>query len=169
MFFLNKMCLAQHAVCFNSTSWSNLSKVKCVIGIIYTWTFKKKTLICINVNIGYFICEISFIFVLLIKMNISLKSFTFINANCPLDIVSHRYLSYLCFVASNPFPRCLLVSQLRVDGPYNNVSTVNTSGSRGVYNKFHAHFYTNKVPQVVLQFLWTCTHLGGEGTNVPHE
>jgi hypothetical protein len=23
-------------------------------------------------------------------------------------------------------------------------------------------FYTNKVPQVVLQFLWTCTHLGGE-------
>jgi hypothetical protein len=27
-----------------------------------------------------------------------------------------------------------------VDGPYNKVSTVKTSGSRGVYNKFHAHF-----------------------------
>jgi hypothetical protein len=30
-------------------------------------------------------------------------------------------------------------------------------------------FDTNKVPRVVLQFLWTCTHLGGKGTNVPHE
>jgi hypothetical protein len=30
-------------------------------------------------------------------------------------------------------------------------------------------FYTNKVPLVVLQFLWTGTHLGGKGTNVPHE
>jgi hypothetical protein len=30
-------------------------------------------------------------------------------------------------------------------------------------------FCTNKVPRVVLQFLWTGTHLGGEGTNVPHE
>jgi hypothetical protein len=30
-------------------------------------------------------------------------------------------------------------------------------------------FYTNKVPQVVLKFLWTGTHLGGKGTNVPHE
>jgi hypothetical protein len=30
-------------------------------------------------------------------------------------------------------------------------------------------FYTNKVPRVVLQFLWTGTHLGGEGTNMPHE
>jgi hypothetical protein len=30
-------------------------------------------------------------------------------------------------------------------------------------------FYTNKVPRVVLQFLWTGTHLGGKGTNVPHE
>jgi hypothetical protein len=29
-------------------------------------------------------------------------------------------------------------------------------------------FGTNKVPQVVLQFLWTGTHLGGKGTNVPH-
>jgi hypothetical protein len=47
--------------------------------------------------------------------------------------------------------------------------TVKTSGSRGVYNKFHAHFYTNKVPRVVLQFLWTSTHLGGKGPNVPHE
>jgi hypothetical protein len=28
-----------------------------------------------------------------------------------------------------------------------------TSGLRGVYSKFHAHFYTNKVPRVVLQFL----------------
>jgi hypothetical protein len=27
-----------------------------------------------------------------------------------------------------------------VDGPYNKDSTVKTSGSRGVYNKFHAHF-----------------------------
>jgi hypothetical protein len=30
-------------------------------------------------------------------------------------------------------------------------------------------FYTNKVPRVVLQFLWTVTHLGGKGPNVPHE
>jgi hypothetical protein len=30
-------------------------------------------------------------------------------------------------------------------------------------------FYTNKVPRVVLQFLWTGTQLGGNGTNVPHE
>jgi hypothetical protein len=30
-------------------------------------------------------------------------------------------------------------------------------------------FYTNKVPRVVLQFLWTGTHLVGKGTNVPHE
>jgi hypothetical protein len=30
-------------------------------------------------------------------------------------------------------------------------------------------FGTNKVPQVVLQFLWIGTHLGGKGTNVPHE
>jgi hypothetical protein len=30
-------------------------------------------------------------------------------------------------------------------------------------------FDTNKVPRVVLHFLWTGTHLGGEGTNVPHE
>jgi hypothetical protein len=30
-------------------------------------------------------------------------------------------------------------------------------------------FYTNKVPRVVLQFLWTGTHLGGNGANVPHE
>jgi hypothetical protein len=28
----------------------------------------------------------------------------------------------------------------RVDGPYNKDSTVKTSGSRGVYDKFHAHF-----------------------------
>jgi hypothetical protein len=27
-----------------------------------------------------------------------------------------------------------------VDGPYNKDSTVKTSGSRGVYGKFHAHF-----------------------------
>jgi hypothetical protein len=27
-----------------------------------------------------------------------------------------------------------------VDGPYNKDSTVKTSGSRGVYDKFHAHF-----------------------------
>jgi hypothetical protein len=27
-----------------------------------------------------------------------------------------------------------------VDGPYNKDPTVKTSGSRGVYNKFHAHF-----------------------------
>jgi hypothetical protein len=27
-----------------------------------------------------------------------------------------------------------------VDGPYNKVSTVKTSDSRGIYNKFHAHF-----------------------------
>jgi hypothetical protein len=30
-------------------------------------------------------------------------------------------------------------------------------------------FDTNKVPRVVLQFLWTGTHLGGNGANVPHE
>jgi hypothetical protein len=30
-------------------------------------------------------------------------------------------------------------------------------------------FNTNKVPRVVLQFLWTSTHLDGKGTNVPHE
>jgi hypothetical protein len=58
---------------------------------------------------------------------------------------------------------------MHVDGPYNKVSTVKASGSRGVYDKFHAHFYTNKVPWVVLQFLSTGTHLGGEGTNVTHE
>jgi hypothetical protein len=28
-----------------------------------------------------------------------------------------------------------------VDGPYNNVPTVKTLGSRGEYNKFHAHFW----------------------------
>jgi hypothetical protein len=28
---------------------------------------------------------------------------------------------------------------------------------------------TNKVPRVVLQFLWTGTHLGGNGAYVPHE
>jgi hypothetical protein len=28
-----------------------------------------------------------------------------------------------------------------VDGPYNKDSTVKTSVSRGVYNKFHTHFY----------------------------
>jgi hypothetical protein len=27
-----------------------------------------------------------------------------------------------------------------VDGPYNKDSIVKTSGSRGVYDKFHAHF-----------------------------
>jgi hypothetical protein len=27
-----------------------------------------------------------------------------------------------------------------VDGPYNKDSTVKTSGSRGVYGKFHAYF-----------------------------
>jgi hypothetical protein len=27
-----------------------------------------------------------------------------------------------------------------VDGPYNKDSTVKTSGSRGVYGRFHAHF-----------------------------
>jgi hypothetical protein len=30
-------------------------------------------------------------------------------------------------------------------------------------------FDTNKVPRVVLQFLWTCAHSGGNGTNVPHD
>jgi hypothetical protein len=30
--------------------------------------------------------------------------------------------------------------KVHVDGPYNKDSTVKTSGSRGVYNKFHAHF-----------------------------
>jgi hypothetical protein len=55
-----------------------------------------------------------------------------------------------------------------VGGPYSNDPTVKTLGSRGVYNKFHAHFFTNKVPQVVLQFSWIGTHLGGKGTNVPH-
>jgi hypothetical protein len=30
-------------------------------------------------------------------------------------------------------------------------------------------FDTNKVPRVVFQFLWIGTHLGGKGTNVPHE
>jgi hypothetical protein len=30
-------------------------------------------------------------------------------------------------------------------------------------------FGTNKVPRVVLQFSWTSTHLGGKGTNMPHE
>jgi hypothetical protein len=27
-----------------------------------------------------------------------------------------------------------------VDGPYNKILTVKTSGSRGVYDKFHAHY-----------------------------
>jgi hypothetical protein len=30
---------------------------------------------------------------------------------------------------------------MTVDGPYNTESTVKTSGSRGVYDKFHAHFW----------------------------
>jgi hypothetical protein len=30
-------------------------------------------------------------------------------------------------------------------------------------------FGTNKVPRVVLKVSWTGTHLGGKGTNVPHE
>jgi hypothetical protein len=30
---------------------------------------------------------------------------------------------------------------MRVDDPYNKISTLKTSGSRGVYNKFHAHFW----------------------------
>jgi hypothetical protein len=30
-------------------------------------------------------------------------------------------------------------------------------------------FYINKVPRVVLQSLYNGTHLGGNGTNVPHE
>jgi hypothetical protein len=39
-------------------------------------------------------------------------------------------------------PHLPLLSPLRpvVDDPYNKDSTVKTSGSRGVYNKFHAHF-----------------------------
>jgi hypothetical protein len=55
-----------------------------------------------------------------------------------------------------------------VDGPYNKDPTVKTLGSRGVYNRFHAFFDTNKVPRGMLQFLWIGTHLGGKGTNVPH-
>jgi hypothetical protein len=34
----------------------------------------------------------------------------------------------------------LILLLLCVDGLYNKVSTVKISGSRGVYNKFHAHF-----------------------------
>jgi hypothetical protein len=41
--FPNKVCLVQHDACFNSISCSNLSKVKCLVGVIYTWTFIIKT------------------------------------------------------------------------------------------------------------------------------
>jgi hypothetical protein len=33
-----------------------------------------------------------------------------------------------------------LLTKVIVEGPYNKDPTVKTSGLRGVYNKFHAHF-----------------------------
>jgi hypothetical protein len=41
---------------------------------------------------------------------------------------------------------------------------------REKYTTSYMHIFdTNKVPRVVLQFLWTGTHLGGKDTNEPHE
>jgi hypothetical protein len=57
-----------------------------------------------------------------------------------------------------------------VDGPYNKVPTIKTSGSRRVYNKFMHIFDTNKVPpSYIAIFMDRSTFMGGEGTNVPQE
>jgi hypothetical protein len=42
-----------------------------------------------------------------------------------------------------------------VDGPYNKDSTVKSSGSRGVYDKFHAHFF------VLIKFHRLCCDFHG--------
>jgi hypothetical protein len=42
--------------------------------------------------------------------------------------------------AKPPKSPMLMAFKWPVDGPYNKNSTVKTSGSRGVYDKFHAHF-----------------------------
>jgi hypothetical protein len=56
-----------------------------------------------------------------------------------------------------------------VDGPYNKDLTSKPRVREEYTTSFMNIFHTNKVPRVVLQFLWTCTHLEGKGTNVPHE
>jgi hypothetical protein len=42
-----------------------------------------------------------------------------------------------------------------VDGPYNKDSTVKSSSSRGVYDKFHAHFF------VLIKFHRLCCDFHG--------
>jgi hypothetical protein len=50
-----------------------------------------------------------------------------------------------------------------IDGPYNKVSTVKTSGSREVYNEFHAHFSSGVAGPMIHHLLtWTLLILAPE-------
>jgi hypothetical protein len=49
---------------------------------------------------------------------------------------------HINFPSTQTFEAKIISSDhISVDGPYNKDSPVKTSGSRGVYSKFHAHFW----------------------------
>jgi hypothetical protein len=57
---------------------------------------------------------------------------------------------------SSPLNSKVEALEMIVEGPYNKVSTVNTSGSRGVYNKFHEHFL------ILIKFHDLCCNFYGQ-------